>query len=257
MANMNVSIKEASDQELDEIIRRLRREREAQGLVRDLKYGSEAESDTDYGQRKVSTTTPISSLYHYDENVDEFLAHYGVKGMKWGVRKAVDTAGNRIRTTAKYQANSLRNPFLTSRATRESMKTGSAGTQARRALVYQKTSEVADINKRVDRLRSEKAQAKIAKAAAKIDAKAKTKASKASSKTVNSGKNATSRLGSVMKLHANSLLHPIKTQKATTASIKSTKVNDSTGAALRRALVFQTTAEVNDINARVDKMRKK
>ena len=31
-----------------------------------------------------------------DARVDEFLAHYGVKGMKWGVRKAQPTGSKRL-----------------------------------------------------------------------------------------------------------------------------------------------------------------
>ena len=38
------------------------------------------------------------------ESSDDFLAHYGVKGMKWGVRKAGDSSGSRKESRKEYRA---------------------------------------------------------------------------------------------------------------------------------------------------------
>ena len=47
-----------------------------------------------------------------DAGVDEFLAHYGVKGMKWGVRKEyhnkmIETEINSKKESAQKKADSL------------------------------------------------------------------------------------------------------------------------------------------------------
>lgn len=81
MADKTVTIKDASDKELDEVLVRLRKEREAQMLVGDLIRNSKPREvdiygNTDYSPPKVSTEMPIEELYHY-----------GVLGMKWGVRR--------------------------------------------------------------------------------------------------------------------------------------------------------------------------
>lgn len=83
MADKTVTIKDASDKELDEVLVRLGKERQAQMLVSDLIRNStpkqvDVYGNTDYASTpKVSTEVPIDSLYHY-----------GKMGMKWGVRKA-------------------------------------------------------------------------------------------------------------------------------------------------------------------------
>lgn len=50
-------------------------------------------------------------LIHTDSSED-ILLHFGTKGMKWGVRKAVRAAGN----VGKIYANSYTHPFLSSKA---------------------------------------------------------------------------------------------------------------------------------------------
>lgn len=81
MADKSVSIKEASDVELNKLLERLRKERELQDIIMRIKEHSETSSPYEngsyyYNKTKVSTETPIDDLYHY-----------GVLGMKWGVRK--------------------------------------------------------------------------------------------------------------------------------------------------------------------------
>lgn len=81
MADKSVSIKEASDVEINKLLERLRKEIELQDLIRRIKENSEPSSPYEngsyyYNRTKVSTETPIDDLYHH-----------GVLGMKWGIRK--------------------------------------------------------------------------------------------------------------------------------------------------------------------------
>ena len=52
--------------------------------------------------------------------VDDFLAHYGVKGMKWGKRKEVraakKAAGGEVRTAKKAARGEVRREFRSSRS---------------------------------------------------------------------------------------------------------------------------------------------
>jgi hypothetical protein len=92
MADKTKSIKEATDKELDAIILRLRKENEALNLVADLKRKSTPRDPLgndyiSYDRPEISTEAPIESLYHDDEEVNNVLAHFGILGMKWGVRR--------------------------------------------------------------------------------------------------------------------------------------------------------------------------
>lgn len=92
MADMTKSIKEQTDKELDALILRLRKEAEAQGLVQDMKRRSTPPDPYDpYNNSNnirdfsVSTEAPVSSLYHF-----------GILGMKWGVRRQRGSDGRVI-----------------------------------------------------------------------------------------------------------------------------------------------------------------
>jgi len=76
MADKSVTIKGATDAELDQLLIRLRKENEIQNLVWNLKRTASPIS-MPYDQQNVSTEDPIETLYHA-----------GVMGMKWGVRRA-------------------------------------------------------------------------------------------------------------------------------------------------------------------------
>lgn len=66
----------------------------------------------------VGNTLAEEALKHSEPELDNFLAHVGVKGMKWGVRKA-DSTG-----TPRLSKSRLNNP-LDRREAREKVKTGS------------------------------------------------------------------------------------------------------------------------------------
>jgi hypothetical protein len=85
MADKKVSIKSATDQQLDELLKRLRKEREVQSLIADIKRNSEERpyNYDGYFTPTISTEAPIESLYHF-----------GVLGMRWGRRKS--GLGNRV-----------------------------------------------------------------------------------------------------------------------------------------------------------------
>lgn len=94
MADKTKSIKSATDRELDELLVRLRKENEVQNLIGDLKRKSTPNSpfgnSVPYDRPEVSTEVPIESLYH---KADETLAHFGILGMKWGVRRKLGPSG--------------------------------------------------------------------------------------------------------------------------------------------------------------------
>lgn len=100
MADKTKSIKNATDKEIDQLILRLRKETELQRLVAELKRKSTPKDplsggyDYTYDHPAVSTEAPIESLYH---NVDKVLSHYGVQGMKWGIRSKIGPDGLVIR----------------------------------------------------------------------------------------------------------------------------------------------------------------
>ena len=87
MAEMNKSIKEQTDKELDALVRRLRKEAEAQGLIMDMKRRATPtqpynEYETAPKDFSVSTEAPVNSLYHF-----------GILGMRWGVRRQLGPDG--------------------------------------------------------------------------------------------------------------------------------------------------------------------
>jgi hypothetical protein len=94
MADKTKTIKNATDKELDDLLVRLRKENEVQNLVVDLKRKSIVTdpftNNNLYAQPEVSTEAPIESLYH---KTDSILTHFGVGGMKWGIRRQTDKGG--------------------------------------------------------------------------------------------------------------------------------------------------------------------
>lgn len=77
------------------------------GVVLPSFFSSEEELQKDIQRRNNEagyTPLNVSDFKHSD--VDDFLAHYGVKGMKWGVRNS--NGGLDVRSSAKKGANDVR-----------------------------------------------------------------------------------------------------------------------------------------------------
>lgn len=100
MADKSVTIKGATDRQLDELIIRLRKENELQSLIQELRRKSAKRNpvtgyieDPEYIDAGVSTEEPIENLYH-DDSIGRTLAHFGIRGMKWGVRRFQNEDGS-------------------------------------------------------------------------------------------------------------------------------------------------------------------
>jgi len=77
------AIKDMSHNDLRMLIERLHSEREAESIIRDLKYNS-GERTFELGDFKIDVSTPVNELYHY-----------GIFGQKWGKRRFQNADGTR------------------------------------------------------------------------------------------------------------------------------------------------------------------
>lgn len=86
------TIADLSSVELRRLINRLREEREAEDIIRNLRRSS-GEKDTYENPAKIDTTTPVNQLYHH-----------GIIGQKWGVRRFQKMDGTRTPEGKKRDA---------------------------------------------------------------------------------------------------------------------------------------------------------
>lgn len=120
----------------------------------------------------IDLNSHIKGVSHMDDN-QRVLSHFGVPGMKWGVRKAASAAGRYAKEAGKLTKNSYVHPILTKKAASASISKDKLGTRLRRTTIANTTKELADINQRVDKAvqqrAQQKAQQKQAKAKAKVE----------------------------------------------------------------------------------------
>ena len=102
-------------------------------------------------------------------NEEEYIIHHGVKGMKWGVRRAAKANGRAI-------INTYRHPLRTMAATSAMSARDGVRTTLRRNAVGYKTKELEEINRRVAKMNKSAKASKMAKKVAKAKVKAKKKA---------------------------------------------------------------------------------
>lgn len=91
--------------------------------------------------------------YNYS---DDYLAHYGVKGMKWGVRRTAAQLGNRIR--GKRAQAKRKQSLAKARATREKNRKAAAKRQQLldKGLLSPKKMTDAELKAKIERLNLEK-----------------------------------------------------------------------------------------------------
>jgi hypothetical protein len=104
------SISDMTTEELRRLISRLRDEREAEDTIRSLRR-SAGQKDTYENPAKIDTKTPVNQLYHW-----------GILGMKWGVRRYQNEDGSRTAAGKRREAALAKEKsedYVTSRVNRQ------------------------------------------------------------------------------------------------------------------------------------------
>lgn len=108
------SLSEMTNEELSYLIERLREEARAEELIQTLRrYAGERDS---YAPIVTDTVTPVNQLYHY-----------GILGMKWGVRRYQNPDGSRTAAGKRREREQAENPQ--SKDHRDSRKAKDKGIQ--------------------------------------------------------------------------------------------------------------------------------
>ena len=116
----------------------------------------------------IDLNSHIKGVSHMDDN-QRALSHFGVPGMKWGVRKAAKAVGRYAKETGKLNINAYAHPILTRKALYKELRSDSFGKGLRKSLIGRSTKEMAALNNDVAKMQKQKAQQKQAKAKAKVE----------------------------------------------------------------------------------------
>lgn len=85
--------------------------------------------------------------YYQAQYYNEALLHFGVKGMKWGVRKAAKALGDRTKTMSRAVVNASTHPILSKKTLNKMNKNASLKTKIRRSVIGYSTKEVKAYNR--------------------------------------------------------------------------------------------------------------
>ena len=144
--------------------------------------------------------------YYQAQYYNEALQHYGVKGMKWGVRRK--RAANYLKESGKLLYNKVRHPIRSNIAMDEIDRGARLKTIARRNLLMYSGKELANTNQNIKQQNIDMRNKRIAR---KKGLEPKQKRRRVRPVTF---------AGEKVKLTANRLVHPIRTGVAAATSRK-------------------------------------
>lgn len=147
--------------------------------------------------------------YYQAQYYNEALQHYGVKGMKWGVRRK--RAANYLKESGKLIYNKVRHPIRSGIATNEIDRGARLKTVARRNLLYG-GKELANMNQNIKQQNIDMRNKRIAR---KKGLEPKQKRRKVRPVTY---------AGERVKLTANRVVHPIRTGVAASTNRKNNRM---------------------------------
>lgn len=162
--------------------------------------------------------------YYQAQYYNEALQHYGVKGMKWGVRRKRAAAYGKA--LGKAMATNAKHPRITSKQIKALKKGKKFKTKARMSTLGLNTKELNSLNKGVAKGVKQKQRAKAAK---KLSRKERRKTMRA--------------------LRANTILHPVKAQNA----MIETQKNASLKTTARQHYLGYNTQEAKAITKHIRK----
>lgn len=162
--------------------------------------------------------------YYQAQYYNEALQHYGVKGMKWGVRRK--RAAAYLKEVGAGMRNNAAHPRITSKQIKALKKGKKFKTKARMSTLGFNAKELNTINKGVAKGAKQKQRAKAAK---KLSRKERRKTMRA--------------------LRANTILHPVKAQNA----MIETQKNASLKTTARQHYLGYNTKEAKAITKHIRK----